>query len=107
MAIVAQWVDYRGRVVELTDDGWVHIVEGHAEMADRVADIGVTVQSPMLVVRDRRVRRAESLYGSPAGRLHVVVVVNYRPRVGGLIGEIWTAHLTARIQEGDQLWPKR
>ncbi|MEA2510654.1 MAG: hypothetical protein QOF01_3753 [Thermomicrobiales bacterium] len=43
MAIAAHWIDYRGRPVELTDDGWVHILDGHAEMADRLTDIGIAI----------------------------------------------------------------
>jgi hypothetical protein len=105
MAIVARWTDYQGRTVELTDERWQHILQGHSEMADRLANIGVTVGTPMLAVRDRRVRRAELLYGAPVGRLRVVVVVIYRPTVDGWVGEVWTAHLTPRVQEGEQLWP--
>jgi hypothetical protein len=32
-----------------------------------------------LVMRDRRIRRKELLYGAPTGRLRIVVVVIYRP----------------------------
>jgi hypothetical protein len=105
MAIVARWMDYQGRVVALTDERWAHIIGGHAEMVDRLVDIEAAIEAPLLVMRDRRVRRAELLYGVPTGRLRVVVVVIYRPTVDGWVGEIWTAHLTARIQEGEQLWP--
>jgi hypothetical protein len=105
MPIVVGWTDYRGRAVELTDDAWTHILDGRAEMADRLVDIGIAVEFPLLVMRDRRVRRAEVLCGAPVGRLRVVVVVIYRPTVGGWVGDVWTAHLTARTQKGEQLWP--
>jgi hypothetical protein len=39
------------------------------------------------------------------GKLRVVVVVIYRPAPDGWVGEIGTAHRTARIQGGEQLWP--
>jgi hypothetical protein len=105
MAIVARWTDYRGRTVELTDEGWTHILSGHSEMAGRLPEIADAVEHPSLVVRDRRVRRAELHYGVPIGRLRIVVVVIYRPTIDGWVGDVWTAHLTARTQEGERLWP--
>ncbi|HEY7032607.1 MAG TPA: hypothetical protein VH482_14795 [Thermomicrobiales bacterium] len=89
----------------MTGEGWEHILGGHAEMTDRLSEIGAVVARPSLVMRDRRVRRAELLYGDPVGRLRVVVVVIYRPTADGWVGDVWTAHLTARTQEGEQLWP--
>ncbi len=105
MAIVARWIDYQGRTVQLTEAAWDHILDGHAEMADRLADVGNAIASSSLVIRDRRIRRAELLYGEAIGRLRVVVVVIYRPTVVGWVGDVWTAYLTARTQQGEQLWP--
>lgn len=105
MAVVARWTDYRGRVVELTDDRWAHILDGHADMADRLSDVGAAVSAPSVVNRDRQIGRVEHSYGSPVGRLRVVVVVIYRPSPDGWVGEVWTAHRTAREQKGEQLWP--
>ncbi len=105
MAIVARWTDYQGRVVELTDDGWAHILDGHAEMVDRLAEIKSTVESPTLVVRDPDIRRIEHHYGVPKGRLRVQVVVVYRPRPEGWVGAILTAHRTRRLEQGEHLWP--
>jgi hypothetical protein len=89
----------------LTDEGWAHISERHAEMADRLADIRRTVESPTLVVRDPDVRRIEHQYGVPKGRLRVKVIVVYRPRPEGWVGTVLTAHRTRQLEEGEHLWP--
>jgi hypothetical protein len=103
MATVAHWIGYRGRPVEPTDNGRVHILDGHAERAGRLTDIGNARAFSSLVLRDRRVRRAELLYGTAAGRFRIMVVVINRPAIVGWVGEGWTACLTARTQEGVQL----
>jgi hypothetical protein len=105
MPIVASWTDYQGRTVELSDHGWVHILEGHVEMADRLGEIARTIEAPNLVVRDPDIRRIEHHYGVPKGRLRVQVVVLYRPTPEGWVGEVVTAHRTRRLEKGEHLWP--
>lgn len=82
---MARWTDYQGRTVELNVEGWTHIRERHAEMADRLAEIGSIVESPTLVVRDPAIRRIEHCYGVPKGCLRMRVVVVYRPRPEGWV----------------------
>lgn len=105
MAIVAVWHDYQHRRVNLNDDGWDHICIRHPDLADRLAEIGVAVASPSLVMRDLLIRRIEHHYGALAGRLRIHVVVLYRPTQDGWIGTIVTALRSRRVIPGNQLWP--
>ena len=104
MATVARWTDYQGRVVELTDEGWAHILEGHADMADRLAEVESAVETPILVVRDPDIRRVEHHYGVSKGRLRVRVIVLYRPTPEGWVGSIVTSP-KAGVSE-TFIWPE-
>jgi hypothetical protein len=105
MGIRARWSDYSGRPIELSDDAWAHILDGHPEMAERLTEIIQTIEHPTLVVRDPLVRRVEHHYGAPKGRLRVQVVVVYRPTPEGWVGSILTAHRNRRLEKGEHLWP--
>ena len=105
MAALEWWIDYLGRRVELTEESWEHIIDNHPEMSDGRVDIGAAITSPSVVVRDPVIRRIEQHYGTQVDGLRVRVIVLYRPTPAGWIGEIRTAHRTARIKKGEQLWP--
>ena len=105
MATLESWIDYRGRTVELTEEAWAHIIDNHPEMADSFRDVGTAITSPSVVVRDPNIHRVEQHYGMPIDGLRVRVIVLYRPTPAGWIGDVHTAHRTARIKKGEPLWP--
>jgi hypothetical protein len=105
MPVVARWIDYQGRTVELTEERWEHILGRHEDMRNRVDLIGTAVVGASLVVRDSPIRRLEHHYVVLRDDLRVHVAVIYRPVPEGWVGTILTAHLTDRIKRGEQLWP--
>jgi len=55
--------DYRGCAVEVTDDGWQHILTRHPEMGSRLAEIEAASTAPVAVTRaGRRTAVRESLW---------------------------------------------
>jgi hypothetical protein len=106
VAAVARWTDFRGRLVELTDEGLAHIETNHPEFSEPIARIEGTLTDPMRVMRDARIGRAECYYRTIGGRLMVKAVVLFRPTPSGWVGEVLTAHPTGRDGRGEQqLWP--
>ena len=98
--------DIYGRRIQLTDEGWAHIIEGHDFMVHLRAEIEETLREP------DEIRR--SLTEPITGRLY------YRWYNETVIGDKWvcvvvkvlpseafvkTAYATGRIQQGELLWP--
>ena len=46
MTILAEVLDPDGRRVELTDEGWQHVIDGHPELAPLQADVMRGVHAP-------------------------------------------------------------
>lgn len=110
MATIWRVGDREGRRVRLTDDGWAHILERHAdEMTGREADVLRTVEAPDLVNADVAHAHREVCYRSfGPGRPMLRVVVHYRPipPQGTWSGEVITAHPTFRSKRGEpRRWP--
>ena len=98
--------DYRGRAVEVTDDGWQRILTRHPEMGSRLAEIEAAITAPVAVTRANHPNRCENHYGRAGDRLLVRVSVIYRPTEDGWVGEVLTAHLIRDIvAEEAPLWP--
>jgi hypothetical protein len=90
----------------LTEERLGHIAARHPEFNDPVDRIGLTVASPHLVTRDRRIARAECYYRKLGDRVMTRVVVIFRPTPAGWVGDVLTAHPVEHSQKGEQpLWP--
>ena len=92
-----------GVPIRLTDERWVHIIEGHCELAGRYSDVLETVEDPEAIYEGC----ADELLAvrkTPTGK-HLVVV--YR-ELSGADGFVITAFLTgrlARLRRRKRLWP--
>ena len=68
-------VDHLGRPIELTEEGWAHIIEEHSELAVHLKSIMHALEQPTIHRRGRDAN--ESWYflagAGPARWLHVVV----------------------------------
>lgn len=99
-----------GREVELTDHGWGHIMERHADdLAGHEAEVRLTGAAPDRINIDADHARREIYYRAfGTGRRMLRVVVNYRPvpPQGTWVGDVVTAHPTFRHKRGEQhRWP--
>jgi len=109
VAVIWRVADRVGRPVALTEDGWLHIVERHDDLAGREDDVRAAVERPDLVRRDAVYVRRENHYRRfrPEDPW-LKVVVNYRPRPEptGWAGEVVTAYETTQLPPKEEpLWP--
>ncbi len=98
--------DSFGRRIQLTDEGWAHIIGRHHYMADFRDEIGETLREPEEIRRSTTAPETARLYykwyyGTPRGDKWVCVVVKVLPNEAFLV----SAYVTGRIKEGELLWP--
>lgn len=105
MANMAQWTDFRQRIVQLEGGSWDHIVASHDDMHDKVHLLETAISAPSFVVWDDVINRLEHHYLLLRPDLLLQVIVLYRPTPAGWMGIIRTAHLTDRLKKGLRLWP--
>jgi hypothetical protein len=104
--MIARWLDYRGRPVELSDEGLAHITRRHPEFRNPVERLQAAVTQLNRVTRDVKLSRAECYYRAIGGRVMVKAVVLFRPTPGDWVGDILTGHMTEREHRNEvQLWP--
>jgi hypothetical protein len=82
-----------GKTIRLTDERWVHIVEGHPEMAGYLNDVLFTIASPDLLLKGGDNEVLASIYKRPDKLL--VVVYNEAENDGFVI----TAFFTSKIDQ--------
>ena len=82
-----------GKTIRLTDERWVHIVEGHPEMAGYLNDVLLAIDSPDLVVEGGNNELLASIYKRPDKLL--VVVYKEVDNDGFII----TAFFTSKIDQ--------
>ena len=82
-----------GKTIHLTDERWVHIVEGHPEMAGYLNEVLLAVDSPDLVVEGGNNELLALMYKRPDKLLLVV----YKEE--GDDGFISTAFFTSKIDQ--------
>ena len=99
--------DVYGRRVQLTDEGWEHIVAEHEYMVYFSAEIGETLREPDEIRRSLTDPEKGRLfykwyYGTIKGDKWVCVVVKILPSEAF----VTTSYVTGRIQRrGELLWP--
>ena len=98
--------DLFGRRIQLTDEGWSHIIGEHPYMVDFQEEVGETLRDPEQIRRSARDPERCSLYyrrysGTVVGDKWVCVVIKVLP------GEafVQTAYATGKIKRGELLWP--
>lgn len=98
--------DLDGRRIQLTDEGWAHILSKRAYMTAFRAEIGETLREPdeirrLLVDLERGRLYYKWYYGTIKGDKWVCVVVKI------LIEEafVTTSYVTGKIRRGERLWP--
>jgi hypothetical protein len=82
-----------GKTIRLTDERWVHIVEGHPEMAGYLNEVLLAVDSPDLVVEGGNNELLALLYERP----DKLLVVVYKEESND--GFIITAFFTSKIDQ--------
>jgi hypothetical protein len=93
-----------GKPIRLTDERWVHIVEGHPELAGYLGDVLVTVERPDLVIEGGN----SELLAAVFYRKDKLLVVVYKEEISD--GFVITAFFTKRIQsmlKRKILWQKQ
>ncbi len=98
--------DIYGRRIQLTDEGWEHIIGEHEFMVHFRAEIGETLREPDEIRRSLTEPITGRLYykwynETVIGNKWVCVVVKVLPDEAF----IKTAYATSRMQRGDRLWP--
>lgn len=96
--------DYGGKLIRLTDERRLHILE-HPEMTLLFHELELTIRQPMSVIRsrtDRSVRLYYSLLSeTPFGSKWLCVVIKYSEEDAFVV----TAYLTDKQKSGELLWP--
>jgi hypothetical protein len=82
-----------GKTIRLTDERWVHIVEGHPEMAGYLNEVLLAVDNPDLVVEGGNNELLALLYKRP----DKLLVVVYKEESSD--GFIITAFFTSKIDQ--------
>ena len=82
-----------GKTIRLTDERWVHIVEGHPEMAGYLNEVLLAIDSPDLVVEGGNNELLALIYK----RLDKLLVVVYKETDND--GFIITAFFTSKIDQ--------
>lgn len=98
--------DIQGRRIQLTYEGWEHILERHHYMVDFRDEIDETLREAEEIRRSTTAPETTRLYykwyyGTPRGDKWVCVVVKALPDEAFLV----SAYVTDRIKEGELLWP--
>ena len=99
--------DIYGRRIQLTDEGWAHIISGHDFMVYLRAEIGETLREPDEIRRSLTEPITGRLYykwyyGTIKGDKWVCVVVKLLPHEAF----VTTAYVNNKIQRlGERLWP--
>ena len=99
--------DIYGRRIQLTDEGWEHIVDEHKYMVSFSTEIVETLREPDEIRRSLTDPEKGRLfyrwyYGTIKGDKWVCVVVKILPSAAF----VTTAYVTGRIQRrGELLWP--
>lgn len=92
-----------GKAIRLTDERWVHIVEGHPEMAGYLNEVVLAVASPDLILMGGNNELLASVYKRPDKILVVVYKENEHD------GFIITAFFSSKIEhllKREILWQK-
>lgn len=92
-----------GKPIRLTDERWLHIVEGHPEIAGHLHDVLLTVAAPEMILSGT----ADELLAAVYNRSDKLLVVVYKET--GEDGFILTAFFTKRIDKllkREILWRK-
>lgn len=82
-----------GKTIRLTDERWVHIVEGHPEMAGYLNDVLLAIDSPDFVVEGGN----DELLAALCKRPDKLLVVVYKEESSD--GFIITAFFTSKIDQ--------
>ena len=98
--------DIFGRRIQLTDEGWAHIIHRHHYMSDFQEEISETLLDPDEIRRSISVPETTRLYykwyyGTSRGDKWVCVVVKVLPNEAFLV----SAYATDKIKEGELIWP--
>jgi hypothetical protein len=107
MAVIWEATDRFGRLVELTDKGWDHIMDRHEDMEGYQDEIRHAIESADEIYFDGRYPRRNVHYlNSDGPSPPLKVVVNYRPTPSGWVGKVITAFQSERKGKGErQIWP--
>jgi hypothetical protein len=82
-----------GKLIRLTDERWLHIVEGHPEMAGYLHDVLLTIAAPDMVLQGT----ADELLAAVYNRNDKLLVVVYKETENE--GFILTAFFTKKIEQ--------
>lgn len=110
MAIIWETIDRLERTVELTEEGWAHILFEHEELANRAEEVQDAVTYADEVVRDKVYTHRDIHYQlRGSGRRWLRVVVHYRPSdPSAWVGEVITAHFISRRDRREvPKWPSK
>lgn len=102
--MIWETTDRLGRLVVVTEAGWVHICSRHGDMVDHLLDIRLAIERADEIVRDHKyAHRQVHYWRRPPFR----VVVHYRPHEQSeWHGTVITAHfLNIRPRNEVYLWP--
>jgi hypothetical protein len=98
-------VDYRGRLIRLTDERREHILQ-HPEMSDLESTIEQVLSAPEVVRQSSSDPNVELFYRllreTAVGEKWLCAVVKYTGNDAFLL----TAYLTDQLKSGVQLWPR-
>lgn len=92
-----------GKAIRLTDERWVHIVEGHPEMAGYLNDVVLTVASPDVVFKGGNNELLTSIYIRTNKAL--VVVYKEEERDGFIITAFFTSKMEQFLKR-EMVWQK-
>ncbi|MDQ3225235.1 MAG: hypothetical protein M3Q50_01205 [Chloroflexota bacterium] len=108
MEIIWETVDRLGRIVALSNAGWIHICSRHEDMVGHQQDIRTALELADEVVRDAKYAHRQVHYlRRPPSLRWLRVVVQYRPsEPADWRGTVITAHfLSIRPRNEVLLWP--
>jgi len=100
--VISTVTSRNGKVIRLTDERWVHIIEEHAELAGMRLEVLETVAEPRRILEGGEgellaVRELE------IGKL--LVVVYRESETDGFIITAFVTRRTASLDRRKQLWP--
>ncbi|MCO5249383.1 MAG: hypothetical protein M9887_10620 [Chitinophagales bacterium] len=81
------------KIIRLTDERWLHIVEGHPEIAGHLHDVLLAVAAPDMIISGS----ADELLASVYNRNDKLLIVVYKEMATD--GFIITAFFTKRIEQ--------
>ena len=99
-------IDFRGRIIRLTEERENHIEVDHPEMVGQIERINETLKNPNIVVRSNVDLEVELFYrhynNTPVTEKYLCVVV----KVSSQDLFIITAYFTDRVKRGEILWER-